>query len=99
MKTRLESFPAYVSLWVAHTQIHNDIEALLDLHHRGAWGDADLRDKVANEHNLVRGRGLVISVFYTARNHRLRFTSDLDRQHTLVRLDEPEQTGPKGGQP
>jgi hypothetical protein len=93
MKTRLESFPAYVSLWVAHTQIHNDIEALLDLHHRGAWGDADPRDKVANEHKLAHQRGQVVSVLYSARHHRLRFTSDFATKLTPVSADQPDVSG------
>ncbi len=69
------------------------MEALLDLHHQGQWGDAEPRDRVANEHNLARQRGQVVSVFYSTRNHRLRFTSDFATQQTLVRLDGPAAPG------
>ena len=93
MKTVLEEFTPYVSLWVAQTQILPDVEVLLDLHHKGCWGEADPRDRVANEHNLSRQRGQIVSVLYSARNDRLRFTSDFATKQTLVRLDGPADPG------
>lgn len=93
MKTALEAFTPYVSLWVAQTQSLRDLEALLARHHQGQWGDADPRDRVANEHNLARQRGPIVSVFYSASHHRLRFTSDFATKQTLVRLDGPTGTG------
>ncbi len=93
MKTALAAFTPYVSLWVAQTQSLPDVAALLDLHHQGQWGDADPRDRVANEYSLARQRGSVVSVFYSASHHRLRFNSEFATKHTLVRLDGPTGTG------
>ncbi len=93
MSTALAGFTPYVSLWVAQTQSLPDLEALLDMHHQGQWGDADPRDRVANEHNLARQRGQVVSVFYSTRHHRLRFTSAFATKQTLVRLDGPSEPG------
>ena len=93
MKTALEEFTPYMSLWVAQTQALPDVEILLDLHHQGQWGDADPRDRVANEHNLARQRGPVVSVFYSTRNHRLRFVSDLATRQTLVSADNLPRSG------
>lgn len=93
MKAALAAFTPYVSLWVAQTQSLPDLEALLDLHHQGQWGDADPRDRVANEHNLARQRGQVVSVFYSARHHRLRFMSDFATKLTLVSADNPHVSG------
>ncbi len=70
MKTALEAFTPYVSFWVTQTQSLRDLEALLARHHQGQWGDADPRDRVANEHNLARQRGPIVSVFYSASHHR-----------------------------
>jgi hypothetical protein len=89
MKTALEGFTPYVSLWVAQTQMLPDVDVLLELHHQGCWGEADPRDRVANEHNLARQRGPVVSVFYSTRNHRLRLTSDFATKLTLVNADNP----------
>jgi len=91
--TALEAFTPYVSLWVAQTQALPDVEALLDLHHQGQWGDIEPRDRVANEHNLARQRGQVVSAFYSTRNHRLRFVSDLATRQTLVSADTPHVSG------
>lgn len=93
MKTALEEFTPYMSLWVAQTQALPDVEILLDLHHQGQWGDADPRDCVTNEHNLARQRGQVVSVLYSARSHRLRFVSDFATKVTLVSADHPQVSG------
>ncbi len=93
MKSAFAAFTPYVSLWVAQTQVLPDVEVLLELHHQGCWGEADPRDRVANEHNLAHQRGQVVSVLYSARNHRLRFTSDFATKQTLVRLDGPAAPG------
>ena len=41
----------------------------------------------------ARQRGPVVSVFHSARHHRLRFTSNFATRQTLVRLDGPTGTG------
>ncbi len=93
MKTALEGFTPYVSFWVAQTQSLPDVEALLDRHHQGCWGEACPEQQRANQRNLRRQRGRVVSVLYSARNHRLRFISDFATKQTLVRLDETTGTG------
>jgi hypothetical protein len=93
VKTALAAFTPYVSLWVAHTQMLPDVEVLLELHHQGCWGEADPRDRVANEHNLAHQCGQVVSVLYSARHHRLRFVSDFATNQTLVNADQPDVSG------
>jgi hypothetical protein len=93
MKAALAAFTPYASLWVAQTQMLPDVEVLLDLHHKGCWGEADPRDCVANEHKLAHQRGQVVSVLYSARHHRLRFTSDFATKLTLVSADQPDVSG------
>ncbi len=93
MSTALAGFTPCVSLWVAQTQAVTDVELLLDLHHQGRWGEVSPQQQRVNQRNLARQRGQVVSVFYSARNHRLRFTSDFAMKQTLVRLDENTATG------
>jgi hypothetical protein len=93
MSSVLAALTPYVSLWVAQTQMLPDVEALLDRHHQGCWGEASPEQQRANQRNLWRQRGRVVSVLYSARNHRLRFISDFATKQTLVRLDETTGTG------
>ncbi len=93
MKTAFAAFTPYVSLWVAQTQMLPDVEVLLDRHHQGCWGEASPEQQRVNQRNLCRQRGQVVSVFYSARHHWLRFTSDFATKQTLVRLDGPADPG------
>lgn len=93
MKTALEGFTPYVSLWVAQTQALPDVEVLLDLHHQGRWGEVSPAQQRVNQRNLARQCGPVVSVFYSARHHRLRFTSDFASRQTLVSADHPHRPG------
>jgi hypothetical protein len=93
MSSVLAAFTPYVSLWVAQTQVLPDVEVLLDRHHQGCWGEASPEQQRANQRNLRRQRGRVVSMLYSARNHRLRFVSDFATKQTLVRLDETTGTG------
>lgn len=93
MKTALEEFTPYVSLWVAQTQALPNVEVLLDLHHQGKWGEVSPEQQRTNQRNLTRQRGLVASVFYSARHHRLRFISDFATKQTLVNADHPHVSG------
>lgn len=93
MSTALAGFTPYVSLWVAQTQALPDVEALLDLHHQGRWGEASPEQQRVNQRNLARQRGQVVSVFYSARHHRLRFVSDFATKQTLVSADHPHVSG------
>lgn len=88
MSTALAGFTPYVSLWVAQTQAVTDVELILDLHQQGRWGEVSPEQQRANQRNLRRQRGQVVSVFYSARHHRHRFTSDFATKQTLVRPDE-----------
>jgi hypothetical protein len=93
MSTALAGFSPYVSLWVAQTQAVTDLELMLELHQQGQWGEVSPEQQGTNQRNWVRQRGQVVSVFYSARHHRLRFTSDFATKQTLVRLDESIATG------
>ncbi len=93
MKTALEGFTPYVTLWVAQTQSLPDVEMLLDHHQQGHWGEVTVEQQRTNQHNLARQRGQVVSVFYSARHHRLRFTSDFATKLTLVSADQPDVSG------
>lgn len=93
MKTAWEGFTPYVSLWVAQTQVLPDVEVLLDLHHQGCWGEVSPEQQRTNHRNLRRQRGPVVSVFVSARQHRLCFTSDFATRQTLVSADHPHRPG------
>lgn len=93
MKTALESFTPYVSLWVAQTQALPDLAMLLDYHQQGHWGEISPEQQRLNRRNLARQRGQVVSVFSSARHHRLRFVSDFATKLTLVSADHPHVSG------
>ena len=93
MKTALEAFTPYVSLWVAQTQALADLEMLLDHHQQGHWGEVSPEQQRTNQRNLTRQRRQIVSVFYSARHHRLRFVSDFATKQTLVSADHPHVSG------
>ena len=93
MNSELASFTPYVSLWVAQTQALTDLELLLDHHQQGRWGEVSPEQQRTNQRNLRRQRGQVVSVFYSARSHRLRFVSDFATKLTLVSADHPHVLG------
>ena len=93
MNSELASFTPYVSLWVAQTQALTDLELLLDHHQQGRWGEVSPEQQRTNQRNLTRQRGQIVSVFYSARHHRLRFVSDFATKLTLVSADHPHVSG------
>ena len=64
----------------------DQLDLCVELHRRLDWGYADERTCADNDDHLTREAGAVVSLFHTARGHRVVVTSDLDRQLTLVRL-------------
>lgn len=64
----------------------DQLDLCVELHRRLDWGHADERTCADNDDRLTREAGEVVSLFHTARGHRVVVTSDLDRQLTLVRL-------------
>jgi hypothetical protein len=66
----------------------DQLDLCVELHRRLDWGYADERTCADNDYHLTREAGEVVSLFHTARGHRVVVTSDLDRQLTLVRLTD-----------
>lgn len=64
----------------------DQLDLCVELHRRLDWGYADERTCADNDYHLTRETGVVISLFHTARGHRVLVSSDLDRQLTLIRL-------------
>lgn len=90
MNPLLDSFLVYVSQRVAAEVYPSQIEQCVELHRRLDWGYAADRVCATNDANLQRGSGKLTSLFHTSRGHRVLVTSDLDQEHTLIRLADEQ---------
>ena len=62
-----------------------DVIEALSRHHRGDWGDACEKDRMANEFSL-RAEGRLISVYHTEVNERFWVITEADRSTTTVMM-------------
>lgn len=86
MNPILDSFIAYLSRRAVAMVPLSEIDRCVKLHRQLDWGYSGDRVCITNDANLLRGSGPVISLFQTSRGHRVVVTSDLDQEHTLIRL-------------
>lgn len=90
MNPLLDSFLVYLSQRVAADVYPSQVGQCVELHRRLDWGYAADRVCAANDANLQRGAGEVTSLFHTSRGHRVVVTSDLNQEHTLIRLADEQ---------